>query len=231
MNQPTPEEWYAFHFGRSFASGPEFKPDQLFGGSFRDCAVMFADFCSFTSFTRATENIKVMESLLTSFYTQARKIIHKHSGMLYQIVGDSVVSVWGLRPTSSGAVRSILDTAAELVGMTAQVAEEWQSHIDLFIEPKGLRLGLSKGSVMVIRRDNVYPGLLLFGNPINLASRLQAVAQPNQLVCANAAYKDIEEAGLSAKFEPYRDASSDGYVDAKNFGPLKAWVLDLGKKA
>jgi len=192
---------------------------------------MFADFCSFTSFTRATESTRLMESLLTSFYTQARKINHRHGGMLYQIVGDSVVCVWGLRATKDNAVPSILETAAELVSMTAAVAEDWQSHIDLIIEPKGLRLGLSKGSVMVIRRDNVYPGLLLFGNPINLASRLQSVAQPNQLVCSNAAYKDIEQAGLSAKFEPFRGESSESFLDAKNFGPLKAWVLNLAKKS
>jgi class 3 adenylate cyclase len=150
--------------------------------------------------------------------------------MLYQIVGDSVVCVWGLRPGNDNAVPTILETAAELVRMTAQVAEDWQSQIDLIIEPKGLRLGLSKGSVMVIRRDNVYPGLLLFGNPINLASRLQSVAHPNQLVCSNAAFKDIEQAGLSGKFEPYLGESNEGCLEAKNFGPLKAWVLDLAKK-
>jgi UDP-galactopyranose mutase len=67
--QNTPDEWYAFHFGRSFARSPDFDSDRLFGGSFKDCTVLFADFCSFTSFTRATENTRIMESLLTSFYT------------------------------------------------------------------------------------------------------------------------------------------------------------------
>lgn len=190
---------------------------------------MFADFCSFTSFTRATENIKVLETLLTSFYSQARRIIHKHSGMLYQIVGDCVIGVWGLQTDEESNAQSVMQTAAELVEITRQVADEWQSHLDLLIEPKGLRLGLSKGAVTVIRRDGVYPGLLLFGNPLNLASRLQSAAQPNQLVCSNAAYEEIEQAGLNSKFEPYRCESSDGYLDAKNFGRLKAWVLDISK--
>lgn len=228
MKTTDPHGWHAFHFGRKFASSPGFNPDRLFDGPNKECCVMFADFCSFTAFARATEDIKVMEKLLTCFFTQARKIIHRNSGMLYQIVGDSVVAVWGLHAPNGAMAKSILQTAADLVEVTRHVADEWQSHIDLLIRPKGLRLGLSKGSVMVIRRDGVYPGLLPFGNPINLAARLESAAEPNQLICSNAAYREIEEAGAGLNFEPYRGESDDGYLDAKNFGPLKAWVLNLG---
>jgi class 3 adenylate cyclase len=123
-----------------------------------------------------------------------------------------------------------LETASELVRMTRHVADEWQSHIDLLIEPKGLRLGLAKGSVMVIPRDGVYPGMLLFGNPLNLAARLQAAADPDQLVCSNAAYREIERADLKNRFKPYHCESTKGLLDAKNFGPLKAWTLSLSDK-
>lgn len=227
MEPTAPEGWYAFHFGSKFVSSPDFDPDRLFKESYKECCVMFADICSFTAFTRATENIKMMEALLTSFYTQARKSIHRNSGMLYQIVGDCVVGVWGLHGREDNIASSVLRTATELVEIARQVTEEWQSNIDLLIEPKGMHVGLAKGPVTVIRRDGVYPGLLLFGNPLNLASRLQAAAQPNQLICSNAAYKEFEQARLGVKLEPYRCDSCDGYLDAKNYGPLKAWVLNL----
>ena len=53
------------------------------------------------------------------------------------------------------------------------------------------------------------------------ASREVAVAQP----------PSIEQAGIDLKFEPFRCPSGDGFLDAKNYGPLKAWTLDLSKMA
>jgi class 3 adenylate cyclase len=122
---------------------------------------------------------------------------------------------------------SVLAAAKELAGITNALAEEWQSHIDLLVEPKGLRVGLSKGSIMVFRRDFNYPGLSLLGNPINLAACLQGAANANQLVCSNQVYKDFEQSGLGAEFSLYKDHNSDPFVAAKNFGPVKAWVLGL----
>jgi hypothetical protein len=47
-------------------------------------------------------------------------------------------------------IESILNAAQEMVAIARQIAEEWQSQIDLLIEPKGLRLGLSKGPIVVM---------------------------------------------------------------------------------
>lgn len=229
MKPISPDGWYAFHFGSTLASSTEFRPEALLEGGQRECCVLVADFCSFTAFMRATETIKLIEPLLTSFYTEARKTIHKHGGMLYQIVGDSVVGVWGLQ-TAELNVRGVLDAARGLVLIAHRVAEDWQSHIDLLVEPKGLRLGLSKGCVAVVRRDGVYPGLLLFGNPINLAARLQSAAEPNQLICSNSAFKQIQETGRELPFRPYEGEAAGCSLEAKNYGSVKAWVLDLDQR-
>lgn len=224
----TPNDWYSFHFGSKQANAPDFNPTALFGACHPDCYVMFADFCSFSSFFQATDKIELVEPLMTSFYSQVRKAIHRHDGMLDKILGDAVLAVWGLHQRGPKLVPAMLAAARELVNITHRVAEEWQSHIDLLVEPKGLRVGLSKGSIIVIRRDLNYPGLSILGNPINLAARLQVAADPNQLVCSNQVYKDLEAAELSAPFQPYKNHNAEAFVAAKNFGPVKAWVLNLG---
>jgi class 3 adenylate cyclase len=138
-----------------------------------------------------------------------------------------VAAVWGLHEPSDTMLHEILEAGQELTSIARHVADEWQSHIDLLVEPKGLRLGLSYGGVTVVRRDGVYPGLLLFGNPLNLAARLQGAAQPNQLVCSNSAYKRMQEKGLNVPFEPYSSDGNAAALEARNYGSLKAWVLDL----
>ena len=227
MKSNSPDSWYAFHFGSKFVSSPEFDPEALYDAGNQDCYVMLADFCSFSAFFKATENLKIIEPLMTAFYSQIRKAVHKHSGMLDKIMGDAVVAVWGLHVREENMIQSILQAAGELVEITNQVAEEWQSQIDLLIEPKGLKIGVSKGPIIVIPRDHSYPGLSLLGNAINLASRLQAAAQANQLICSNQVYKDLEQAKLDLKFQPYKNQSNDTFLEAKNYGSIKAWVLDL----
>ena len=220
-------EWYSFHFGSQQVASADFNPAGLFGACHPDCYVLFADFCSFSTFFKATENLAIVEPLMTSFYSQVRKAIHRHDGMLDQILGDGVLAVWGLHKSAGDAASRLVAVAAELVQITSQIATQWQSHIDLLVEPKGLRIGLSKGSIIVIRRDQTYPGLAILGNPINLASRLQTAARANQMVCSNQVYQDLERAGLTANFRPYKSQNDDAFVDAKNIGPVKAWVADI----
>jgi class 3 adenylate cyclase len=227
MKTSSVDNWYAFHFGSKFVSSPEFNPEALYDGSNRDCYVMMADFCSFTAFFKATEHLKIIEHLMTGFYSEIRKAVHNHSGMLDKIMGDAVVAVWGLHVREEKMIRSVLEAANELVQITNQVAMEWQSQIDLLIEPKGLKIGLSKGPVIVIPRDRSYPGLSLLGNSINLASRLQAAAQANQLICSNQVHRDVEQSGSKVKFQPYKNQANDEFLEARNYGPIKAWVTDI----
>ena len=77
-----PDSWYAFHFGSKFANSKSFDPETLYGAINRECYIMLADFCSFTSFFKATEDLALIDPLMTSFYSQIRKAIHKHFGML-----------------------------------------------------------------------------------------------------------------------------------------------------
>ena len=222
-------DWYAFHFGSKFTESPDFDPDSLYGHGNPECYVLYADFCSFTAFFKATENTACIEGLMTSFYSQLRKSIHKHSGMLDKFLGDAVIAVWGLHVREENMIQSILQASAELAEIARGVAEEWQSQIDLLVEPKGLRIGVSKGPVIVIRRDYSYPGLSILGNPVNLACRLQAAAQANQMVCSNLVYQAAAEAKLNAPFQPFKNQSMEGCLEAKNYGQIKAWTLDLGK--
>jgi class 3 adenylate cyclase len=227
MNRSSPDSWYAFHFGSKFTSSPEFDPHSLFVGTTQVCYVMNADLCSFTTFCKVTDDMRAVEPLITSFYSRVRKAIHGHSGMLDKIIGDAVVAVWGLHIRQETLIQQVLAAARELTKIANTLAEQWQCQIDQLIEPKGLRIGVSKGPIIVIRRDEAYPGLSLLGNAINLASRLQAAASPNQLVCSNLVYRDIEQSKLKLNFQPYKSTTSNGFVDAKNYGPIKAWALDL----
>ena len=227
MTTERPDNWYAFHFGSRFVNSPEFEVASLHANSREDCYVMMADLCSFSAFFKATEQEKVAERMMTRFYSETRKAIHNQHGMLDKIVGDAVIAVWGLHHRSENMLGGTLIAAVELVAIARAISEEWQAHVDEVIEPKGLKVGVSKGRIMMIPRDFAYPGLSLLGNPLNLASRLQLAAQPNQLVCSNQVYQDAQRCRLDYQFEPYQGAENEGQLGVRNTGTIKAWVTSL----
>ena len=67
-----PDSWYAFHFGSKFANSTKFDPETLYGAINRECYIMLADFCSFTSFFQATEDLKLRTAWSTSSSPHAR---------------------------------------------------------------------------------------------------------------------------------------------------------------
>lgn len=221
-------DWYAYHFGSEFVSNCNFDPDHLHGKIHTNCYVMMADFCSFTSFFKATGDLCKIESLMISFYTELRKIILRHGGMLDKIMGDGVIAVWGLHNKELPSMQAIMLASQELIQLAKSIAFEWQTHLDNIIEPKGMRIGLCKGDVMVIRRNEFYPGLSILGNPLNLASRLEQAAEPNHLLCTHTVYQD-----LLADFKLLNDQSMDfnamqyQLMDVKNYGTVKVCSINL----
>jgi class 3 adenylate cyclase len=223
--------WYAFHFGSQVATSSDFKPEQLFGNVRDNCYVMFADFCSFTSFFKATKDIRQVEPLISSFYTQIRKIIHRHNGVLDKIMGDGFIAVWNLYPEKGDqheeTLQSILKASKELSIISLEIANLWQEKIEPIIKPKGIRIGLTKGEILIIRRNEEYPGLSLIGNPINLASRLQSIAKENELICSEDVFNDYQLKIPTISFEEYINSCGEKQFHAKNYGFVKAWSLNL----
>ena len=222
------KEWYSFHLGSRFVNSPEFKESDLLKIIYPDCFVVIGDFCSFTAFLKNTNDLSIIEPLMTSFYSRMRKAIHERGGMLDKIIGDAVVAIWGIGHTKHTSLINVVDTCRELAKISLSISEEWQSHLKFLVEPKGIRIGLTRGDVIVIRRDEAYPGLSILGNPLNLAARLQSAAEPNQIVFCERVFEEImlEKKDASLGFE----FGEKFMLDAKNYGEVPAWRMKITDK-
>ncbi len=224
---PEGREWYSFHFGSRFVNSPRFDPSALYERRRTDCHVLLADLCSFTSFFKATDELETVRALMTDYYSTVRRVIHRHGGMLEKIMGDAVLAIWGLHLTKSRQIAGIMKAAEELVRAAKRLTDRWQAVIDQVVKPTGLRLGLSRGEIITLRRDHNHPGLTVLGNPVNLAARLQVAAAPNQLICTNTVYHEIRRARLPYKFKQYNLEGNGHALNARNYGLLRVWVHDF----
>ncbi len=132
--------------------------------------VGFADIVGFTSLSRRID-MGELEMLLEAFEARAHEVITAHGGRVVKTLGDAVL----FTHTDPGQAAV---TALELLERVAGVEP---------VPP--LRVGMAHGEVLSRHGD-------VFGEPVNIASRLCGSARPDTILL---------DADLAALLEPDRD--------------------------
>ena len=123
-----------------------------------DCGVGFADLSNFTQLTQRLTPAD-LTSLLGEFNAITNDVVHADGGRVVKFIGDAVMWV-------SATPESLAKVAMDLV-----------HHPRPKMANISVRAGLSFGSVVATGGD-------YFGNPVNLAARLVAAAEPGQILVA-----------------------------------------------
>jgi class 3 adenylate cyclase len=136
------------------------------------CGVGFADLSGFTALSHAMP-LDALSELLTEFADTASDVVHQHGGRVVKLIGDAVMWV------SADAGR-LADTALHLV-----------RHPDAAKAGISVRAGIAFGPALALDGD-------YFGDPVNLAARLVAVAEPGQALAAGTVVTRLREHELTA---------------------------------
>jgi adenylate cyclase len=149
-------------------------------------AILAADAVQYSRLMAADERATVMA--LDAARGVFRAFTAEHAGTVIDTAGDSILALF---ETAAGAVEAALSIQRRLVADAASVAEDRRM---LF------RIGIHLGDVFVKEDNTVY------GDGVNIASRLQALADPAGIVVSQSIRTAIE-----------------GHVDAS--------FVDLGKQS
>ena len=148
------------------------------GGEEREVSVLFADLQGFTAFSERHTPADVL-GMLNSYWAQAVPVVlGRHGGMIERFAGDAIMVVFNAAADQPDhalrAARAALDLQAAAVGES-----DW---------PR-FRVGVNTGPAIV---GNVgteeQRSFTAIGDTTNLAARLQAVAEPGQVVVGEATY-------------------------------------------
>ncbi|HWK84385.1 MAG TPA: adenylate/guanylate cyclase domain-containing protein, partial [Caldimonas sp.] len=137
-----------------------------------------------------------------------RASVESHQGRVIDMAGDSVLAIY---ETASGAVASALAIQHELDERAAQVAEDCRMRF---------RIGIHLGDVMEKTDGSV------FGDGVNIAARLEALAEPGGITVSDAVQCAIRNR-MSATFDDL------GVQRVKNIAdPIRAYkVYDAARLA
>jgi class 3 adenylate cyclase len=173
-----------------------------------DVAVLFADI---VNFTRLSEEMSPNETvhLLNEVFSEFDLLAEKYGIEKIKTIGDAYMAAGGLRSGSLQYVDGMADMAMEM-----------QAFLARYIAPNSdklqIRIGIATGPVVagvIGRRKFSYD---LWGDTVNVASRLAAEAQPGAIVVDAVTYRRLHNR--------YR-LDELAQVNVKGKGPMPAYVL------
>lgn len=187
-------------------------PDQAgLGGAITDITVLMADLHGFTAFTEATSPQQVV-GMLNAYYGAVVPVILEAGGTVLPFAGDAVVAIWNApvrqRDHALRAARAGLALHAAVEDAAAG-RSDW---------PR-FRVGINTGPALVgnVGAQQVR-NFTAIGDTMNLAARLEGLAQPGQVVIGP---NTAVALGTSAR------VTMHGWVEVKGKrDPVRVRVLD-----
>lgn len=145
----------------------------------REVTVLFVDITGFTSITESLPP-HVTAAYLNRFFSITTDIIFKYGGTIDKFIGDCVMAFFGAPYTQPNFEEQAILAASEIVKYLRSQEEVFKKEYGHGIR---VRVGIATGEV-IVGNIGSYRRLdyTAIGNPVNLASRLQNLANPNEIL-------------------------------------------------
>ncbi len=152
----------------------------------KEATILFSDIKDFASLAERLKPTEVA-SLLNGYFNRMSSVIFKYHGSINKFIGDAIMALFGAPLPQENdalmAVKAALDMLQEL-----------QIYNDNIDERKrfSVRLGINTGQVVAgnIGSQNQMEYTVI-GDAVNIASRLESMAKPNQILIGENTYERI----------------------------------------
>ncbi len=166
-------------------------------------SIMFIDIVNFTEYTKNNSDNQANE-YLQKYFSEISQITNKHGGWVNKFMGDGALVIFGLNKSNSTAHSAII-SAVNILNILNNYP--WQVRVGI---ATGLFITGEYGDSNLRRFDCV-------GHTINLCSRLQSFAGPNQIIVCSNTYNTLKDSEFNFNEEMN--------FDAKGIGEIKGRVL------
>ena len=149
------------------------------GGKRAEVSVLFADVVAFTPLAESRPAEEVVK-LLNELFSMLSEIIFRHQGMVDKFIGDCVMAVWGAAETQPDHAKRAVAAADDMMRFLETAAGTWRETFGVEVR---LGVGINSGQVLVGNvGSNKRMEFTVIGDVVNVASRLETLAQPNQVL-------------------------------------------------
>lgn len=155
-------------------------------------SIVFWDLSGFSYLCELLKNEPyLIVGFLREFFNNADNIIHKNNGILDKFMGDGIIAIFGFKDNNiddnTESALDAMNSAIELDIIFEKIKSEWikiwKDQFSLDVKHIYLKCGINTGETLVgkintDKRDQ----FTVFGSTVNLASRLEEIAEKNQIL-------------------------------------------------
>lgn len=188
--------------------------ESLIADSHAEATVLFADLVGFSSLNRHFSPAHVVE-LLNALFSAFDEAAARHGVEKIKTIGDCYMAAAGVLGKAGRPAEAMANFALDMLGITATIG-------DHFGEALHLRIGMSTGPVIsgVIGRQKY--AFDVWGDTVNLASRMASEGEPGRIQVAEATYRRLHRL---YRFEERGTLDVKGYPNTRVYlltGPIAA---------
>ena len=190
----------------------------LYAEAYDSVTVIFADVVGFTSMAQALQPAVVM-GFLDDLFSRFDELSWMHGTYKVETIGDAYMAVAGMQPRRGDHAAVALRFAVALHNAAAQV---------LVDQPDGgrgsmkIRVGIHSGPVTAGLIGRTRARYCLFGDAVNIASRMESTGQPGAV---QTSMDTLAAAGLDPASALVREVFELRTVNVKGHGPMETALL------
>ncbi len=175
----------------------------------RTVTVLFADVADSTPLGERLDP-ETLRQVMSRWFERMSEVLERHGGTVEKFIGDAVMAVFGIPDLHEDDGLRAVRAATELRAALARLNEELERELGVHI---GIRVGVNTGEV--VAGDGTGGQMLVTGDPVNVAKRLEEAARTGEILVGDATRRLVENAAL---LEPREELTVKGKA-----GPIVAW--------
>ena len=177
-------------------------------------SVLFCDIADSTGLG-ARLDPEALRQVMTRYFELAAGILERHGATVEKFIGDAVMAVFGIpllhEDDALRAVRAAVELRDALPALNDELERGWGVRV-------AVRIGINTGEV--VTGDGRGGHVLVTGDAVNLAARLEQEAAPGHIVIGPATWRLVRDAVAAEPLEGFRAKGRDGVVEAYAVGAL-----------
>lgn len=184
---------------------------------FDSVTILFTDFKGFTHYAENLPPEELVESV-DHYFSKFDEIIERHYLEKIKTVGDSYMCAGGLHSHSTDHATKMVEAALEILQFVQQSKNNQTAMESRF----DIRIGINTGPVVAGVVGFKKIAYDIWGDAVNVASRMESNSMPNRINISHNTYELIKD-----KF----DCECRGELEVKNHGLVKMYFVNGVKKA
>lgn len=166
----------------------------------KNVTVLFSDMSGYTSLTERLDPEDVKD-LMSRIFGEIAQVITKYEGFIERFIGDAVMAIFGVPKTHEDDPIRAIKAAREIHALVESISPKIEEKVGQRVT---MHSGINTGLV-VTGEVNLEEGTHgITGDAINLASRLEGIAGPGEILTGHETYKQAEGYFIFERLEPVK---------------------------